>query len=426
MSLKSNNKIDTNRYKLEVSVDAQTFEDGIQKVFKRQNKKITIPGFRRGKAPRSFVEKYYGSNVFFEDAVNETYPAALDAAISEADLEVIDDKINLDIIEIGKDGYIFTAEVTTKPEVSISDYKGIEVEKKAVEVTDDDIEDEINKAKEKTARVVSVEDRAAQNNDIAVIDFEGFVDGVAFDGGKGENYPLTLGSGQFIPGFEEQIIGHNIGDEFDVNVKFPEDYQAENLKGKDAVFKVKLNELKVKEYPEIDDEFAKDVSDFDTLDEYKEDIRKNVLEQKQKLADDDVDKQIIDKLVELLEAEIPEAMFENKINDDIKEFSYRLQSQNIDINTYLKYTGMDAKSLREGFRSQAERQVKLRLALEKIAQNENFEATSEDIENEFSKIADMYKMEVEKVKNLISEKDLSKDIIVDKAMKLVKETANIK
>ncbi len=426
MSLKSNNKIDTNRYKLEVSVDAQTFEDGIQKVFKRQNKKITIPGFRRGKAPRSFVEKYYGSNVFFEDAVNETYPAALDAAISEADLEVIDDKINLDIIEIGKDGYIFTAEVTTKPEVSISDYKGIEVEKKAVEVTDDDIEDEINKAKEKTSRVVSVEDRAAQNNDIAVIDFEGFVDGVAFDGGKGENYPLTLGSGQFIPGFEEQIIGHNIGDEFDVNVKFPEDYQAENLKGKDAVFKVKLNELKVKEYPEIDDEFAKDVSDFDTLDEYKEDIRKNVLEQKQKLADDDVDKQIIDKLVELLEAEIPEAMFENKINDDIKEFSYRLQSQNIDINTYLKYTGMDAKSLREGFRSQAERQVKLRLALEKIAQNENFEATSEDIENEFSKIADMYKMEVEKVKNLISEKDLSKDIIVDKAMKLVKETANIK
>lgn len=426
MSLKSNNKIDTNRYKLEVSVDAQTFEDGIQKVFKRQNKKITIPGFRKGKAPRSFVEKYYGSNVFFEDAVNETYPAALDAAISEADLEVIDDKINLDIIEIGKDGYIFTAEVTTKPEVSISDYKGIEVEKKAVEVTDDDIEDEINKAKEKTSRVVSVEDRAAQNNDIAVIDFEGFVDGVAFDGGKGENYPLTLGSGQFIPGFEEQIIGHNIGDEFDVNVKFPEDYQAENLKGKYAVFKVKLNELKVKEYPEIDDEFAKDVSDFDTLDEYKEDIRKNVLEQKQKLADDDVDKQIIDKLVELLEAEIPEAMFENKINDDIKEFSYRLQSQNIDINTYLKYTGMDAKSLREGFRSQAERQVKLRLALEKIAQNENFEATSEDIENEFSKIADMYKMEVEKVKNLISEKDLSKDIIVDKAMKLVKETANIK
>lgn len=426
MSLKSNNKIDTNRYKLEVSVDAQTFENGIQNVFKRQNKKITIPGFRKGKAPRSFVEKYYGANVFFEDAVNETYPAALDAAIAEADLEVIDDKINLDIIEIGKDGYVFTAEVTTKPEVSISDYKGIEVEKKPVEVTDDDIKDEINKAREKTSRIIPVEGRAAQNNDIAVIDFEGFVDGVAFDGGKGENYPLTLGSGQFIPGFEDQIVGHNIDDEFDVNVKFPEDYQAENLKGKDAVFKVKLNELKVKEYPEIDDEFAKDVSDFDTLDEYKEDIRKNVLEQKQKLADDDVDKQIIDKLVELLEAEIPEAMFENKINDDIKEFSYRLQGQNIDINTYLKYTGMDAQSLREGFRSQAERQVKLRLALEKIAQNENFEATSEDIENEFSKIADMYKMDVEKVKKLISEKDLAKDIVVDKAMKLVKETANIK
>lgn len=426
MVLKSTNKIDTNRYKLEISVDAETFEEGIQKVFKKECKKIFVPGFRKGKAPRSFIEKYYGENIFFEKAVNETYPAALDAAIKEAGLEVVDDKIDLDVLEIGKEGYVFTAELTTKPEVSIADYKGIEVEKKSVEVTDDDVNEEIDRAKEKVSRLVTVEDRAAQNDDVAVINFKGFVDDVAFEGGESENFPLTLGSGQFIPGFEEQIVGHNIGDEFDVNVKFPEDYQAENLKGKDAVFKVKLNEIKFKEYPEINDEFAKDVSEFDTLEEYKEDLKKNILERKQKESDNDVTNQIIDKLIELMEAEIPQAMFENKINDDIKEFAYRLQSQNIDLNTYMQYTGLDRKSIREGFRDQAEKQVKLRLALEKIAQMENFEVTPEELEEEYKKIAEIHKMELEQVKSFIAEKDLTNDVKVDKAMKLVKETANIK
>lgn len=426
MVLKSTNKIDTNRYKLEISVDAETFEEGIQKVFKKECKKIFVPGFRKGKAPRSFIEKYYGENIFFEKAVNETYPAALDAAIKEAGLEVVDDKIDLDVLEIGKEGYVFTAELTTKPEVSIADYKGIEVEKKSVEVTDDDVNEEIDRAKEKVSRLVTVEDRAAQNDDVAVINFKGFVDDVAFEGGESENFPLTLGSGQFIPGFEEQIVGHNIGDEFDVNVKFPEDYQAENLKGKDAVFKVKLNEIKFKEYPEINDEFAKDVSEFDTLEEYKEDLKKNILERKQKESDNDVTNQIIDKLIELMEAEIPQAMFENKINDDIKEFAYRLQSQNIDLNTYMQYTGLDGKSIREGFRDQAEKQVKLRLALEKIAQMENFEVTPEELEEEYKKIAEIHKMELEQVKSFIAEKDLTNDVKVDKAMKLVKETANIK
>lgn len=426
MVLKSTNKIDTNRYKLEISVDAETFEEGIQKVFKKECKKIFVPGFRKGKAPRSFIEKYYGENIFFEKAVNETYPTALDAAIKEAGLEVVDDKIDLDVLEIGKEGYVFTAELTTKPEVSIADYKGIEVEKKSVEVTDDDVNEEIDRAKEKVSRLVTVEDRAAQNDDVAVINFKGFVDDVAFEGGESENFPLTLGSGQFIPGFEEQIVGHNIGDEFDVNVKFPEDYQAENLKGKDAVFKVKLNEIKFKEYPEINDEFAKDVSEFDTLEEYKEDLKKNILERKQKESDNDVTNQIIDKLIELMEAEIPQAMFENKINDDIKEFAYRLQSQNIDLNTYMQYTGLDGKSIREGFRDQAEKQVKLRLALEKIAQMENFEVTPEELEEEYKKIAEIHKMELEQVKSFIAEKDLTNDVKVDKAMKLVKETANIK
>lgn len=426
MGLKSTNKIDTNRYKLEISVDAETFEEGIQKVFKRDCKKISVPGFRKGKAPRSFIEKYYGENIFFEKAVNETYPAALDAAIKEAGLEVIDDKIDLDVLEIGKEGYVFTAELTTKPEVSIADYKGIEIEKKSTEVTDEDVNEEIDKAKEKVSRLVTVEDRAAQDNDVAVINFKGFVDDVAFEGGESDNFPLTLGSGQFIPGFEEQIVGHSVGEEFDVNVKFPEDYQAENLKGKDAVFKVKLNEIKFKEYPEINDEFAKDVSEFDTLEEYKEDLKKNILERKQKESDNDVTNQIIDKLIELMEAEIPQAMFENKINDDVKEFAYRLQSQNIDLNTYMQYTGLDGKSIREGFRDQAEKQVKLRLALEKIAEIENFEVTSEELEEQFQKIAELHQLEVEKAKSFINEKDLTKDIMVDKAMKLVKETANIK
>lgn len=426
MSLKSQNKIDTNRVELEVVVDAETFEKGLAAAFKKQSKKISIPGFRKGKAPRAFVEKYFGKEVFYEDAVNALYPDALDEAVKEAGLEVIQDKIDFDVKEVGPQGFPFTAALTTKPEVTIENYKGIEAVKKSAEVTDEDIDAEIKKVQERNSRMVTVEDRAAQNDDIAVIDFEGFLDGEPFEGGKGENYSLTLGSGQFIPGFEEQIVGHNTGDEFEVNVTFPEDYQAEELKGKATTFKCKLHEIKMKELPEVDDEFVKDVSEFDTLADYKEDLKKKLAESKEKEAADDLENQLIDKLVELVQGEIPEAMYENKIADSIREFGYRLQSQGLNLDTYMKYTGMNVDQMKEGFRPQAERQVKLRLALEKIAALEELKAGEEDLNQEYQKIAEQYKMEADKIKELIPAAELEKDICVEKAINLVRDNANIK
>lgn len=426
MSLKSQNKIDTNRVELEVVVDAETFEKGLAAAFKKQSKKISIPGFRKGKAPRAFVEKYFGKEVFYEDAVNALYPDALDEAVKEAGLEVIQDKIDFDVKEVGPQGFTFTAALTTKPEVTIENYKGIEAVKKSAEVTDEDIDAEIKKVQERNSRMVTVEDRAAQNDDIAVIDFEGFLNGEPFEGGKGENYSLTLGSGQFIPGFEEQIVGHNTGDEFEVNVTFPEDYQAEELKGKATTFKCKLHEIKMKELPEVDDEFVKDVSEFDTLADYKEDLKKKLAESKEKEAADDLENQLIDKLVELVQGEIPEAMYENKIADSIREFGYRLQSQGLNLDTYMKYTGMNVDQMKEGFRPQAERQVKLRLALEKIAALEELKAGEEDLNQEYQKIAEQYKMEADKIKELIPAAELEKDICVEKAINLVCDNANIK
>ena len=426
MSLKSQNKIDTNRVELEVVVYAETFEKGLAAAFKKQSKKISIPGFRKGKAPRAFVEKYFGKEVFYEDAVNALYPDALDEAVKEAGLEVIQDKIDFHVKEVGPQGFTFTAALTTKPEVTIENYKGIEAVKKSAEVTDEDIDAEIKKVQERNSRMVTVEDRAAQNDDIAVIDFEGFLDGEPFEGGKGENYSLTLGSGQFIPGFEEQIVGHNTGDEFEVNVTFPEDYQAEELKGKATTFKCKLHEIKMKELPEVDDEFVKDVSEFDTLADYKEDLKKKLAESKEKEAADDLENQLIDKLVELVQGEIPEAMYENKIADSIREFGYRLQSQGLNLDTYMKYTGMNVDQMKEGFRPQAERQVKLRLALEKIAALEELKAGEEDLNQEYQKIAEQYKMEADKIKELIPAAELEKDICVEKAINLVRDNANIK
>ena len=423
MSLTSSNKVDTNRYQLEVAVDAAIFEKALDQAYHKENKKIAIPGFRKGKAPRAFVEKYYGEQVFYEDAINAVYPDALDAAINEAKLEMIEDKIDFDLVSAGKEGVVFKATITTKPEVEIDNYKGLAATKKPVRVTDEDIDAEIKKVQERNSRMVTVEDRAAQDGDIAVIDFDGSVDGVAFEGGKAENYSLTLGAGQFIPGFEEQVVGHKTGDEFDINVKFPADYQAVDLANKDAVFKIKLHEIKMKELPEVDDDFVKDVSDFDSLDQYKEDIKAKLTEAQEKRAKDDVENQLIDKLVENLKAEIPQAMYENKINEDIREFGYRLQSQGLNLDTYLKYTGMDKDSIRKQFQPQAERAVKVRLALEKIASLEEIHPTDEEIEEEFAKLAKSYEIDVEKVKTFIPKEELTKDISVEKAINLVRDSA---
>ncbi|HBN80373.1 MAG TPA: trigger factor, partial [Ruminococcaceae bacterium] len=315
MSLKSSNQVEPNRYQLEVEVDADTFEKAVNQAFHKQSKKISIPGFRKGKAPRAFIEKYYGEQVFYEDAINAVYPAALDQAVKEAGLEFIEDKIDFDVVKAGKDGLDFKATITTKPDISIENYKGLEATKKAVSVTDADVDEEIKKVQDRDARMVTVEDRPAQNGDSVVIDFEGFLNGVPFEGGKAENHTLSLGSGQFIPGFEEQVVGHSTGEEFDVNVTFPEDYHAQELKGKPVVFKVKLHEIKKKELPEVDDDFVKDVSSFDTLAEYREDIRKKLLESREKAANDEMENQLIDKLVDLVKGEIPEAMYQNKINE---------------------------------------------------------------------------------------------------------------
>ena len=427
MSLNSSNKVDTNRYELTITVPADEFEAAVEKVFKRENKKITIPGFRKGKAPRAFVEKYYGEQVFYEDVINLVYPSALEGAVKEAGLRMIEDKIDFDLVDSGKGkDLVFKVTITTYPEVSIDGYKGVEITKNPVEVTEEDIDAELTRVQDRNSRMVTVEDRAAQNGDTVEIDFDGYVDGVAFEGGKAENFNLTLGSGQFIPGFEDQVVGHNTGDEFDVNVTFPEDYHAEELKGKPAVFKIKLHEIKAKELPDIDDDFIKDISEFDTVEAYRADVKEKLTASRQKQADDAADNQLIDALVEKLQGEIPEAMYQNRINDDINEFAYRLQSQGLDLKTYMQYTGMDEQKIRDSFKPQAERQVKVRLALEKIVSLENIVPTDEEIEAEYAKMANIYQMDVEKIKGFVSKEDLALDIAVEKAMGIVRDNAVVK
>lgn len=426
MSLKSSKKLDTNRYELEIEISPEEFSKAIDKAYKKNAKKISIPGFRKGKAPRNFIEKYYGENIFYEDAVNSLYPGAMDEAIEEAKLEVINDKIDFDIVTIGKnEGLTFKVAVTVKPEVKIENYKGIEVKKKSTRVTKKDVDKEIESQRERNARIVTVENRASKDGDIVVIDFKGFVDGKAFEGGESKNHTLKLGSKQFIPGFEEQLENHNKGDEFSINVKFPDDYSAKELAGKDATFEIKLHEIKERQLPELDDEFVKDVSEFDTLEEYKKDIEKNLKEAKENEAKIDIDDQIINKVNELLEAEIPEAMFENKIDEDLKDFAYKLQSQGLDINSYMKYTGLDKETFRKEFRPMAERKVKLRLALEKISELENLMPTEKEIEDKFKEYADSYKIDVEKIKSLIPQKDLTLDLACEKAIDFLRDNANI-
>lgn len=426
MALKeSTKKEQANSYELVVSVDADTFEKAVNAVYKRQVKKINIPGFRKGKAPRHMIEKMYGSEVFYEDAMQDCYPEALYEAAKEANLKIVAVE-SLEAVEAGKDGFTFKTSIIVEPEMEIKDYLGIEIEKKSTEVTDELVDEEIEKVRDRNSRMVTVEDRPAQDGDTVVIDFEGFVDGVAFDGGKAENYNLALGSGNFLPGFEEQIVGHNTDEEFSINVKFPEEYQAEELKGKDAEFKIKLHEIKAKELPEVDDDFVKDVSDKETLDEYKEELKETLAKRLEDEAEKDVDDQIANKLMDLVEGEIPEAMYDNQANEMIRDFDMRLRSQGMSIETYMQYMGVDQNALREMYKEEAKRRVKLRLALETIAKKENIEVTEDDLNAEYDKMAENYKMEVEKVKAAVPAESLSDDLKVQKALELVKEKAVIK
>ena len=426
MNLKATNKTETNKYELEIEVPAEDFNKAIDEVFKTEGKKITIPGFRRGKAPKAFIEKYYGESVFFEAAVDRLYRPALMDAVEASGLEVISIG-QADITEVSKaNGVQMKVTVVVKPEITIEGYKGIEASKKKVEVTDEDVSAELAKVQDRNSRMVTVEDRAALTGDTAVIDFEGFCDGEAFEGGKGENFELALGSGQFIPGFEDQIVGHETGEESEISVKFPEEYQAENLKGKDATFKIKLHEIKRKELPVLDDEFAKDVSEFDTLDAYKQSIREKLQNDREKSAEADVENQILEALIEKVEGEIPEEMYDNEVEESINSLAYRLQSQGLNLETYLKYTGMTTDSLKEQFRPQSEKQVKLRLALEKIAANEGLEPTAEELDAEYEKLAKMYEMEVDKIKNIVAEAQVKGDLQSQKAVDFVKENAVVK
>ena len=422
MSLKSSNKVDTNVWELEVSVDGDTFKDAVTKAYLKQRKNITIPGFRKGKAPRAFIEKYYGEGVFYEDALEAIYPDAVASAIEEAKLEPVDTPYDLEIPEMGNDGVTMKFKVTVKPEVELGEYKGLKATKKSTKVSADEVKAELARMQEQNSTVSDVDDRAVKKNDIVVIDFEGFVDGKAFEGGKAEKYELTIGSNQFIPGFEDQIIGHKIGDEFDVNVKFPEDYQAD-LASKDAVFKIKLHGIKVKDVPALDDEFAKDVSEFDTLDELKKDIKKQLEKRKNDDAENELHNTLLEEVAKGIKAEIPEAMIEKTIDDDVNEYSYRLRSQGLKLETYLKYTGMDIKGFREGFKERAETQVRLNLALEKIIEKEKIEVTEEDIEAEYKKYADAYNMDIDTIKKAVSAESLKPELASRKAINLIVDNA---
>ena len=422
MSLTKSEVIEKNRYELQFSVDKATFDAAVNNVYRKQVKNIAVPGFRKGKAPRSIIEKMYGTGVFYEDAINDLIPDAYTEALKEAAIDTVGQP-EFDVVSIDENGLVLSAKVYVKPEVEIKDYLGIEVEKEVTPVSDEDVDREIETIRERNSREIDVTDRAAELGDTTVIDFEGFCDGVAFEGGRGTDYALKLGSGSFIPGFEEQIVGKSIDDEFDVNVTFPTEYHAEDLAGKDATFKVKIHAITKVELPELDDDFAKDVSEFDTFAEYKADVKAKIEKRHETAAENAVEDKLVEALIEKLEADIPEPMFVAETENFVRDYDTRLRSQGLDLNTYFKYTGMTLDSLREQMRPQAERQVKARLALEKIAVLENLEATEEDINSEYEKIANAYGIELEQVKASIDSEAIAADMKVQKAMELVKEKA---
>ena len=424
MNLVKSEKLEKSMHELQFSVDAETFKAAIDRAFKREGKKYNVPGFRKGHAPRTVIEKMYGADIFHYDAINDLFPEAYEAAVKEAAIEPVG-RPEADVVsENLEEGVVLKVTVPVKPEITVGGYTGLKATKNVNTVDDADVDAELARMQDRNARIVTREG-AAENGDTADLDFEGFVDGEAFEGGKAEHYSLVLGSGSFIPGFEEQVVGHVAGEEFDVNVTFPEEYQATELAGKAAVFKIKLHEVKTKEMPVLDDEFAKDVSEYDTLDELKASIRKGMEEQNEKQASLQVENDLVDQVIGTIEGDIPDAMYESRLDELVRDFEYRLQQQGLKLEMYLQYMGQTMETFRASFKEQAEKQVKIRLALEAVAAQEKIEASQEDFEAEMQRIADAYKMEVEKVKELVSEAEVKKDLAVNKAIDFIKEKAEI-
>ena len=424
MNLISCEKLEKSMVELQFSIDAETFKAAVNNAFKREGKKYAIPGFRKGKAPRHMIEKMYGSDIFHYDAVNDLFPEAYEAAVKEAKIDVVG-RPDPEVVSMSEaDGVVLKVKVAVKPEVELGEYAGLTVTKEAKNVNEADVDAEVKRMQDRNGRLLTREG-AAENGDTVDIDFEGFVDGKAFEGGKAEHYSLVLGSGSFIPGFEDQVVGHSAGEEFDVNVKFPEEYGAAELAGKDATFKIKLHEVKYKELPALDDELAKDCSEYDTLEEFKESIRKNNQEQLDKQDDLAVENALVDQIIESMEAEIPQAMYETRMDEMVNDFAFRVEQQGLRLEDYLKYMGQTVDQFRASFMPQAEKQVKIRLALEAVAAAENIEASEEDVSAEIKRIADQYKMEEDKVRELVNVDDLKKDLAINKAIDFIKSHANV-
>ncbi len=422
MKLVKAEKLENSQYELHISVDKATFDEAVNKAYQKDGKKMSVPGFRKGKAPRSIIEKMYGKGVFYETAINDIIPGAYSEAVTESGISPVSQP-EFDIVSLDDEGLVLSAKVYVKPEVAIADYLGLAANRTLAPVEDAEIDAELQTVRERNSRETEVLGRAAEMGDTAVIDYEGFADGVAFEGGKGEDYALKLGSNTFIPGFEEQIVGKKIDEEFDVNVTFPTEYHSKELAGKEAVFKCKLHALTHVELPELDDDFAKDVSEFDTMAEYRADLKAKIEKRHENAAATALDEQLVDALIEKLQAEIPAPMFDAETENFLRDYDNRLRMSGLDLNTYLKYTGLTLDGLREQFRPQAERQVKARLALEKIAELEKLEATEEDINAEIERIANAYNMPVDQVKDSVPTDAIADDMRVKKAMDLVREKA---
>lgn len=419
-------KLEKNMAKLTIEVSAEEFEKAMEKAYQKQKGQINVQGFRKGKAPRAMIEKMYGAGIFYEEAANAIIPEAYEKAYDECGLEIVSSP-EIDVVQIEKGkSFIFTAEVALKPEVTLGEYKGIQVEKKAVEVTEEEVNAEIDRVREQNSRTIVVEDRPAKDGDMTVVDFEGFIDGVAFEGGKGTDYPLTLGSHSFIDTFEEQLVGKNIGEEVEVNVTFPEEYHAKELAGKPAMFKVTIKEIKEKELPELDDDFAQDVSEFETVAEYKEDVKKNILERKESAAKREKEEAVVAKVVENATMDVPEPMVASEVRRMADEFAQRIQAQGLSLQQYFQFTGLNANKFMEDLKPQALNRIQSRLVLEAIVKAENIQASEEDIEKEIADMAAMYQMEVDKLKDLIGDNEkeqIALDMAVQKAVDLIVDAA---